>query len=117
MLIDEVGDLGSGHFFACRCEAGDVSEHDGEHTFFGPSVHPALLNKRHDQSAGYVAPERMQTVEHCIEGSRQAIDFAKMAPGQGHHFIEIKIADPSRALRRTPDWACNGAGHERCDDQ
>jgi hypothetical protein len=44
VLFDEVGDLGGGHFFAYRCEAHDVGEHDGEHTFFGPRAHAAFLN-------------------------------------------------------------------------
>ena len=34
VLIDEAGDLGGGHSFARRCEADDVGEHDGKHTFF-----------------------------------------------------------------------------------
>src|ERR1700733_11030125 len=114
MLIDKVGDLSRGHFLACRCKADDVCEHDCEHSFFGPRTHPAFLNKLYNQSAGDVSSERTQTVEHSVERSCQAINLAKIAASQGYYFIEIKIADGSRALSRTTDWACNGAGHERC---
>src|SRR5262249_5622259 len=101
----DAGDLGGGHFFARRCEADDVSEHDGKHAFFGPRADSALLNKPHDQSPGHVASERAQAVEHRIERSRQAIDLAKIAASQRHHVVQIKIADGSRALSRTTDWA------------
>ena len=105
VLIDEVGDLGGGHFFAGRCEADDVGEHDGEHAFFGAGADPALLDKPHDQSAGHVASEGAQAVEHRVERSRQAVDLAKMAAGQRHHLVEIKIADRSRALGGAADRA------------
>src|SRR5262249_39086360 len=65
---------------------------------------------------GHVASERAQTVEHRVERSRQAVELAKMAAGQRHHVIEIKIADRGGALGRTADRACNGAGHDRRDD-
>ena len=70
----KLGDLGGGHFFACRREADNVGEHDGEHTFFGARepTRP-FADKPRDQSAGDVASERAQAVEHGVERVARAL--------------------------------------------
>jgi hypothetical protein len=50
-LLMNSANLDSGHSFACRCEADDIGEHNGEHTFFEPGADTALLNESHDQCA------------------------------------------------------------------
>jgi hypothetical protein len=60
-------------------------------------------------SVGSVTSEGPQTVQHCVERSRQAVDLMKIAARQRRHLIEIEIADRGRAPLRP-----SHAGHETC---
>src|SRR3974390_1970206 len=72
VLIDEFGDLDGRFCFACRGEADDVREYDGEYAFLCPRTNLAFLDQPHDQRARNIASKGPQTVEHRVERSCQA---------------------------------------------